>query len=93
MACSESGSTGFVSDYSDDMSTNNTVDKLKNIRPFTESQLLSLHQISELENYDAFVDIFLQVIKSRLFLKRIDSIMVFIFNRSVYLSKELVSIK
>jgi len=39
----------------------NLVDKLKNIRPFTEGQLLSLHLVDELDDNESFVDSFLQV--------------------------------
>jgi len=37
------------------------VDKLRNIRPFTEGQLLSLHSVDVLDMNDVLVDNFLQV--------------------------------
>lgn len=45
----------------DEDEKDSVVSRLKHFRPFTESQLLALHPIVELETSVAYVDTFLQV--------------------------------
>ena len=44
-----------------DTNSHQLVDKLRTIRPFTESQLLTLYNNNQLETIDKFVDQFVEV--------------------------------